>query len=95
VKSYVSKIQDLEGELLQLKTSSATNSSHFVDCFDSDDDGYGSKHALFAPGLFTSDCDVKAVTISGYSALGISFCYCGAVHLTGTVKRLKIKLYLY
>ncbi|XP_027927136.1 kinesin-like protein KIN-4C [Vigna unguiculata] len=55
VKSYVSKIQDLEGELLQLKTSSATNSSHFVDCFDSDDDGYGSKHALFAPDEMEDD----------------------------------------
>ncbi|XP_029126715.1 kinesin-like protein KIN-4C [Cajanus cajan] len=48
LKSYVSKIQDLEGELLNLKTSNATNSSRFVDCADSDDDGYESKHALFA-----------------------------------------------
>ncbi|XP_052726740.1 kinesin-like protein KIN-4C [Vigna angularis] len=55
LKSYVSKIQDLEGELLRLKTSNATNSSHFVDCFDSDDDGYGSKHALFAPDEMEDD----------------------------------------
>ncbi|KAL9330001.1 hypothetical protein ACSQ67_005004 [Phaseolus vulgaris] len=55
LKSYVSKIQDLEGELLRLKTSNATNSSRFVDCFDSDDDGYGSKHALFAPDELEDD----------------------------------------
>ncbi|KAG5034478.1 Kinesin-like protein KIN-4C [Glycine soja] len=48
LKSYVSKIQNLEGELLCLKTSNATNPSRFVDCAGSDDDGYGSKHALFA-----------------------------------------------
>lgn len=71
VKSYVLKIQDLEGELLHLKTSNATNSSHFVDCADSDDDGYGSKHDSFARGIvFSSDCDVKGVDISD-SALGI------------------------
>ncbi|XP_027354543.1 kinesin-like protein KIN-4C isoform X2 [Abrus precatorius] len=65
LKSYVSKIQGLEGELLRLKTSNATNSRHFVDCADSDDDGYGSKHALFARGNgFSSDCDAKAVDIS-------------------------------
>ncbi|KAL2339996.1 hypothetical protein Fmac_007936 [Flemingia macrophylla] len=48
LKSYVSKIQDLEGELLHLKTSNATNSSRFDDCADSDDDEYESKHTLFA-----------------------------------------------
>ncbi|TKY74442.1 Kinesin protein FRA1 [Spatholobus suberectus] len=65
LKSYVSKIQDLEGELLCLKTSNITNSSRFVDCADSDDDGYDSKHALFACGNeFSSDCDAKAVDIS-------------------------------
>ncbi|CAJ1974022.1 unnamed protein product [Sphenostylis stenocarpa] len=55
LKSYVSKIQDLEGELLRLKTSNATNSSRFIDCVDSDDDGYGSKHALFVPDEMEED----------------------------------------
>ncbi|KAL1310182.1 kinesin-like protein KIN-4C isoform X1 [Arachis ipaensis] len=38
VKSYVSKIQYLEGELKRLKTSNTTNSRHFVNCVDSEDD---------------------------------------------------------
>ncbi|KAJ1424769.1 P-loop containing nucleoside triphosphate hydrolase [Sesbania bispinosa] len=64
LKSYVSKIQILEGELLRLKTSNATSSSRFVDSADSDDDGYGSKNALFDRGdEFPSDCDAKAVDI--------------------------------
>lgn len=62
LKSYVSKIQDLEGELLRLKTSNATSSRRFVDF---DDDGYGSKNALFKHDEFSSDCDGKAVDISG------------------------------
>ncbi|KAK7311684.1 hypothetical protein RJT34_09974 [Clitoria ternatea] len=64
LKSYVSKIQDLEGELLRLKTSNVTNSRCLVDS-DYDDDGYGSKHALFGHGNeLSSDCDSKAADIS-------------------------------
>ncbi|XP_019417763.1 PREDICTED: kinesin-like protein KIN-4C isoform X3 [Lupinus angustifolius] len=48
VKSYVAKIQDLEGQLLRLKPLNTTNSRRFVDCVDSDYDGYWSKNALFA-----------------------------------------------
>ncbi|XP_061372067.1 kinesin-like protein KIN-4C [Gastrolobium bilobum] len=66
VRSYVSKIQELEGKILRLKASHAANSSRFVDCVDFDDDGYGSKNALFAPdNEFSSDCDSKAVDITG------------------------------
>ncbi|KAK7410465.1 hypothetical protein VNO78_01265 [Psophocarpus tetragonolobus] len=72
LKSYVSKIQDLEGELLRWKTSNATTSSLFDDCADSDDDGYESKHSLFARGNeLSSDYGVKVVDISD-SALEIS-----------------------
>ncbi|KAE9609086.1 hypothetical protein Lal_00020245 [Lupinus albus] len=60
VKSYVAKIQDLEGQLLRLKPLNTTNSRHFVDCVDSDYDGYWSKNALFACGNdFSSDYDAK------------------------------------
>ncbi|MED6109314.1 Kinesin-like protein KIN-4C [Stylosanthes scabra] len=38
VKAYVSKIQYLEGELRRLKTSNTTNSRHFGNCVDSEDD---------------------------------------------------------
>lgn len=66
VKSYVSKIQNLEGELLRLKTSNTMNSRQFVDYLDSDDDGYRSKNGLFACGNdFSSDCDAKAADIPG------------------------------
>ncbi|WJX34931.1 Kinesin-like protein KIN-4C [Trifolium repens] len=50
VKSYVSKIQVLERELLCLKAPKSTISSHFVDCADYDDE-------------FSSDCDAKAVDL--------------------------------
>jgi len=58
VKSYVSKIQVLERELLHLKTPKSMSSSHFVDCADYDDDGYGLNE-------FSSDCHAKAVDLSG------------------------------
>ncbi|KAJ1416421.1 P-loop containing nucleoside triphosphate hydrolase [Sesbania bispinosa] len=64
VKSYVSKIQDLEGELLRLKNSNG-KSSHFVDWVDSDDSGFQSKNALFTSGNeYSSDGDVKSVDIT-------------------------------
>ncbi|CAI8599148.1 unnamed protein product [Vicia faba] len=50
VKSYVSKIQILERELLHLKTPKSMSSSHLVECSDYDDDEYG----------FPSECNVKA-----------------------------------
>ncbi|XP_058786276.1 kinesin-like protein KIN-4C [Vicia villosa] len=50
VKSYVSKIQTLERELLHLKTPKSMSSSHLVECSDYDDDEYG----------FPSDCNAKA-----------------------------------
>ncbi|KAK7321269.1 hypothetical protein VNO77_31748 [Canavalia gladiata] len=63
VKSYVSKIQDLEGELQRLKNSNV-KSSHFVDWVDSDDSGFRAKNALFACGNEYSDCDAKSVDIT-------------------------------
>lgn len=57
----MSKIQHLEGELLRLKISNAMSSSRFVDCADSHDNGYGSKHG---DGV-ASFCGAKAVDIPG------------------------------
>ncbi|KAK7282893.1 hypothetical protein RIF29_12000 [Crotalaria pallida] len=61
VKSYMSKIQELEGQLLRFKTSNSANSRRLVDCVDSDYDGYLSKNVLFSCGNdFPSDYDAKA-----------------------------------
>ncbi|KAI5404491.1 Kinesin-like protein KIN-4C, variant 2 [Lathyrus oleraceus] len=61
VKSYVSKIQILERELLRLKSPKSMSSSHLVECADYDDDEYGLKDALFNHGdEFPSDCNAKA-----------------------------------
>ena len=66
MKSYVSKIQDLEGELLRLKNSNNTKSSRFVDWVDLDDNGFQSRNAIFACGNeYSSDCDAKAEEIPG------------------------------
>lgn len=64
MKSYVSKIQDLEGELQRLKNLNAK--SRHVDWVDSDDSGFRSKNVLFASGNeYSSDCDAKSVDITG------------------------------
>ncbi|KAG5122501.1 hypothetical protein JHK84_040841 [Glycine max] len=63
VKSYVSKIQDLEGELRGLKNLNAK--SRHVDWVDSDDSGFRSKNVLFAcANEYSSDCDAKSVDIT-------------------------------
>ncbi|XP_027368410.1 kinesin-like protein KIN-4C [Abrus precatorius] len=63
VKSYVSKIQDLESELLRLRNSNL-KSSQSVDWVDSDDSGFQSKNGLFACGNEYSDSDAKSVDIT-------------------------------
>lgn len=65
VKSYVSKIQELEGKLLYLQSSNNCNRNSFVDCLDLEDDSVHSKDT-FLPGLHDgqSDCDGKWFEIS-------------------------------
>ncbi|KAJ9166469.1 hypothetical protein P3X46_021220 [Hevea brasiliensis] len=65
MKTYVSKIQELEGELLRLKNLSNSKHSRFVDCVDSDDDGFHCKNASI-PSLngLSSNSDSKTVDIS-------------------------------
>lgn len=48
VKSYVSKIQELEGELLRLQKSNTSKRSELVDYHDFDVDGLHPKNSLFA-----------------------------------------------
>uniref|UniRef100_A0A2C9U0L0 Kinesin motor domain-containing protein n=1 Tax=Manihot esculenta TaxID=3983 RepID=A0A2C9U0L0_MANES len=65
IKTYVSKIQELEGELLRLKNLSNSKHSQFVDCVDSDDDGFQCKNASI-PSLsgLSSNSDSKTMDIS-------------------------------
>ncbi|CAN1340973.1 Kinesin-like protein KIN-4C [Linum perenne] len=59
VRSYVSRIQDLEGELLRIKNSKLKH-TRFVDCVDSDDEGLHSGPGLFPPtDGFSSMSDTK------------------------------------
>ncbi|CAN1340971.1 Kinesin-like protein KIN-4C [Linum perenne] len=61
VRSYVSRIQDLEGELLRIKNSKLKH-TRFVDCVDSDDEGLHSGPGLFPPtDGFSSMSDTKSI----------------------------------
>lgn len=63
---YVSKIQELEGELLHLKNLSTSKRNQFVDYLDSDDERFRSKDALLQSlNELSSNSDTKAVDISG------------------------------
>ncbi|KAJ7006945.1 kinesin-like protein KIN-4C [Populus alba x Populus x berolinensis] len=65
VKKYVSKIQELEGELLHLKNMSNSKCIQFVDYINSDDERFGSKNALLQSlNEFSSNSDTKAADIS-------------------------------
>lgn len=66
LKSYVSKIQELEGELLCLKNINNSKHKKFVDCVESDDDSFRPKNILF-PSIneYSSDYDTKAGDIPG------------------------------
>ncbi|MED6197786.1 Kinesin-like protein KIN-4C [Stylosanthes scabra] len=63
VKSYVSKIQDLEGELSRMKNAT-TKPNHFIEWVDSDDIGFQSKNSLFACGNEYSSDDAKSADIT-------------------------------
>ena len=69
VKMYVSKIQELEGELLclqNLKSSKESRHREFADCLELDDDGPHSKNSYFTNFQeLLSGSDTKDVDISG------------------------------
>lgn len=75
MKSYVSKIQDLEGELQRLKNSHA-KSRLFDDLVDTYDSGFRSKNVLFACGNeYSSDCEDKSVDIAGRTLVVVFMYY--------------------
>ncbi|PSR99819.1 Kinesin-like protein [Actinidia chinensis var. chinensis] len=69
VKTYVSKIQELEGELLRLqnlKSSEESKHSEFADCLELDGDGLHSKKSYLTNFReLSSGSDTKDVNISG------------------------------
>lgn len=66
LKGYVSKIQELEGELLCLKNLNNSKPKRILDCVESDDDGFHSKNILFPTiNEYSSDYDTKAGDIPG------------------------------
>ncbi|XP_038896818.1 kinesin-like protein KIN-4C [Benincasa hispida] len=65
VKSYVSKIQELEGEVLRLQSFKSSKHSRYVDLVESDDDRPQSSNILFpCSNEYSSEYDPKAVDIS-------------------------------
>ncbi|CAH8280392.1 unnamed protein product [Arabidopsis lyrata] len=62
VKKYVSKIQELEGELLHIKSLKKTSNHQFSD--DSYDDGPRSNNVLFPSSNESSDCEDKVIDVT-------------------------------
>ncbi|XP_042507480.1 kinesin-like protein KIN-4C isoform X2 [Macadamia integrifolia] len=63
VKTYVSKIQELEGELMRLQSLNNSSRNSFIDSLDLEDDGLHSKSPYLDD--LPSVCDGKAINVSG------------------------------
>ncbi|XP_010519726.1 PREDICTED: kinesin-like protein KIN-4C isoform X2 [Tarenaya hassleriana] len=64
LKTYVSKIQELEGELLHIKSLKNPKKFQYVDSVDSDDDGLRSGNVLFPTSNVSSDCEDIVIDVS-------------------------------
>ncbi|KGN60259.1 kinesin-like protein KIN-4C [Cucumis sativus] len=65
IKSYVSKIQELEGEVLRLQSFKSSKHSQYADLAESDDDRPQSGNVLFpCSNEYSSEYEAKAVDIS-------------------------------
>ncbi|XP_010456847.1 PREDICTED: kinesin-like protein KIN-4C isoform X2 [Camelina sativa] len=62
VKKYVSKIQELEGELLHIKSLKKSSNCQYSD--DSCDDGPRSNNVLFPSSNESSDCEDKVIDVT-------------------------------
>ncbi|KAG7538717.1 Kinesin motor domain [Arabidopsis suecica] len=62
VKKYVSKIQELEGELLHIKSLKKTSNHQYSD--DTYDDGPRSNNVLFPSSNESSDCEDKVIDVT-------------------------------
>lgn len=63
MKNYVSKIQELEGELLHLQSLKRPQRGGSVDCSDSENDQFCSKSAIASLRDFSS-CESKVVDVA-------------------------------
>ncbi|XP_042498048.1 kinesin-like protein KIN-4C isoform X2 [Macadamia integrifolia] len=63
VKTYVSRMQELEGELMRLQSLSNSNRDNFIDSLDMEDDGLRLKSPYLD--VLPSICDDKAIGMSG------------------------------
>jgi len=75
VNKYVSKIQELEGELLHIKNLKKTSNHQYSD--DSYDVGPRSNNVLFPSSNESSDCEDKVMDVTGwYLNCCFSICFC-------------------
>lgn len=65
MKKYVSKIQELEGELLHIKSLKKSSNCQYSDDH-SYDDGPRSNNVLFPSSNESSDCEDKVIDVTGW-----------------------------
>lgn len=64
INNYVSKIQELEGELLHFKNLNPTN-CQYTDSIDPFDDGPRSSNVLFPSSNELADCEDSVIDVIG------------------------------
>lgn len=66
INKYVSKIQELEGELLHIKSLKKVSNFKYSNSIDSYDDGPRSSNVLFPSSNESSDCEDKVIDVTGW-----------------------------
>lgn len=72
MKKYVLKIQELEGELLHIKSWKKSSNCQYSDSMDSYDDGPRSNNVLFPSSNESSDCEDKVIDVTGWY---LNYCF--------------------
>lgn len=65
INNYVSKIQELEGELLHFKNVKNPSNCQYTDSLDPFDDGPRSSNVLFPSSNELADCEDKLIDVIG------------------------------
>ena len=65
INKYVSKIQELEGELLHVKSLKKVSNYKYSESIDSHEDGPRSSNVLFPSSNESSDCEDKVIDVAG------------------------------
>lgn len=87
VKSYLSRIQELEGELLKFKNLKNSR-QRVIDCLDLDEDEFHSKSELFPSSNYSSDSESKIGDVSGSLSepfLVLLFLHLSSFHVLSSV----------